>query len=48
MAEGKAKQETELNGFLTISDVLDNAEKEDGQETTGQEVENESSLQDPQ
>lgn len=30
MAEGKAKQETEHSGSLTISQVLDELEKEDG------------------
>lgn len=38
MAEGKAKQDTELHGNLTISQVLDNLQN--GQETSGQELEN--------
>ena len=34
MAEGKAKQDTEIHGTLTISDVLDSLE-DDGQEIEG-------------
>lgn len=39
MAEGKAKQETELRGELTISQVLDNLEN--GPKASEQEVETE-------
>lgn len=45
MAEGKPKQDTELKGNLTISQVLDEL---DGSKTEGQGVENQPPLQDPQ
>ncbi len=44
MAEGKAKQDMELSGSLSISDVLNKLEN--GQTFDGQTVENESSIQD--
>lgn len=46
MAEGKPKQETELSGSLTISEVLD--QLENGPTTSGQDVEDQSSVQDPE
>jgi len=43
MAEGNPKQDTEIRGNLTISEVLDNL---DGQKVSGQDVEIESLVQD--
>ena len=44
MAEGRAKQDVEHSGNLTISNVLDQLEH--GQETTGQNVEDVPPVQD--
>lgn len=46
MAEGKAKQDMELSGSLSISEVLNKLEN--GQQTVGQRMENEPSIQDTQ
>lgn len=45
MAEGNPKQDTEVKGNLTISQVLDEL---DGSKIEGQDLETESSLQNPQ
>lgn len=46
MAEGKPKQDTNLTGNLTISDVLDTLDKDPNGQTQGQDMAGESSLQD--
>lgn len=45
MAEGNPKQDTEIKGHLTISEVLDQL---DGQTTSGQELETEPPVQNPE
>lgn len=45
MAEGKAKQDVEHGGIVTISHVLDSLEHDSGQETLGQGVADEPPVQ---